>query len=140
MYESTPKDVQSAEGFLVELEGGSSCACWVTQSVQSPGDAFRSTAEHPDSLTESISTHKETLLDIDMNSELNLLQPNTFYSTHCLFVLPISSNSNFHRGRPTSILDASGRYFSSDMLWQKQRGGNIPILISNITFDMGIRI
>lgn len=45
-------NVPSAEGLLVELEGCAGRPGWVTQSVQSSGDAFGSTAENSDTLTE----------------------------------------------------------------------------------------
>lgn len=54
-------EVRSAEGFFVELKGGSRVACWVTQSVESPGDPLRSAAEDPDSLTDTTHTHTQTV-------------------------------------------------------------------------------
>lgn len=46
-------NVPSAEGLLVEFKGSAGGSGRVTQSVQSPGDAFGSAAENPDSLTET---------------------------------------------------------------------------------------
>lgn len=99
---------KSAEGLLVELEGcvgGPGC---VTQSVQSSGDAFGSTAENSNTLAE-----KHTLIRVRGNSfAVRLL---TF--THCWLLLPISSIRAFHLGRPSCSLVARGLYFSSRKLW-----------------------
>lgn len=53
IYPQVSGNVPSAEGFLVEFKGSAGGSGWVTQSVQSSGDAFGSAAENPDSLTET---------------------------------------------------------------------------------------
>lgn len=55
-----PAEVQSAEGLFVKFKSSSRKVSWVTQSVKSPGDAFGSTTEHPNSLPEKSHTSTRT--------------------------------------------------------------------------------
>lgn len=60
VWKSIWPKVGSTEGLLVEFKGCSRGPGWVTQSVESPGDPLWSTAENPDSFTETTDREKES--------------------------------------------------------------------------------
>lgn len=103
--------------------------CWIQRLFQRTGlsytvcgESWRSPLVHSRKPRLVYWNHRQRKREsIDVITVDSYLAPGYPHSAYCLLVFPISSNSNFHLGRPTSSLEVSGRYFSSDMLWKRDR-------------------